>query len=172
MFLRRLFAALFGALLAGAAAALGPPGPAALAPPWAAAAGGPVAVEFGRARATIESRGRSLGFSVEVATTPEQRQRGLMHRTSLPADGGMLFVFPEEKVAQMWMKDTPLSLDLLFLGADGRVLRIEEGAEPLSTRVISSGLPARGVLELAGGSAARLGLRAGDRLVHPAFSRP
>jgi len=170
--LRCLSGLLVWVLLAGVAAALGPPGPAALAPLWAAAAGEPGAVAFGRAQVTVESGGRALPFSVEVATTAEQRQRGLMYRRSLPADGGMLFVFPDVKVAHMWMKDTPLSLDLLFLGADGRVLRIEEKAEPLSLRAISSDLPARGVLELAAGSAARLGIRPGDRLVHPAFAPP
>lgn len=170
MFLRRLLPALFGILLATAAAAAPcPPGIAALALPWAAAAE-PGDVVSDRVRVMVESRGRSLPFSVEVAATAEQRQRGLMFRDSLPADGGMLFVSPEERVVHMWMKNTLIPLDMLFLGPDGRILKVAAMAEPGSTEILSSGVPAKGVLELPGGTAARLGITEGDRVVHPAFA--
>lgn len=93
-----------------------------------------------------------------------------MEREVLPADRGMLFVFPEKRVVSMWMKDTLIPLDMLFLGPGGQVLKIAGMTEPNSTAIISSGVPVHGVLELAGGAVARLGIRDGDRVVHPAFA--
>lgn len=119
----------------------------------------------------VVSAGTSHRLQVELAISPEQRARGLMFRDALAPDAGMLFVFGEERVATMWMKDTQLRLDLLFLGPDGRVLKIAENAEPLSLEAISSDVPASGVLEVAGGTAHALGLRPGDRVVHRAFAR-
>ena len=92
-----------------------------------------------------------------------------MFRRTLAPDAGMLFDFEREQMVSMWMKNTYLSLDMLFVRADGIIHRIEASTEPLSERSISSGAPVRAVLELNAGTAARLGLRPGDRLIHPLF---
>jgi hypothetical protein len=81
----------------------------------------------------------------------------------------MLFLYPEEQAIGMWMKNTCISLDMLFVAADGRVTRVAENTTPHSLTTISSGGPARGVIELKGGTAARLGIRAGARVEHPSF---
>lgn len=101
---------------------------------------------------------------VEVAATDEARRMGLMYRTTLEADQGMLFVFPGEQPREFWMKNTPLSLDIIFAASDGRIVRIHERTEPYSTAPLPSGAPARYVLEVPGGSCGRWGLRTGDRL--------
>jgi len=108
---------------------------------------------------------------VEVARTPDQREKGLMFRTSLPADGGMLFDFHDERPVSMWMKNTPLSLDMIFVSRAGRVVSMALGAEPFSERVISSGGPALAVIELAAGVAQRLSIAVGDTVKHPTFER-
>jgi hypothetical protein len=108
---------------------------------------------------------------VEVARTPDQRERGLMFRPSLPADGGMLFDFHEERPVAMWMKNTPLSLDMVFVSRAGKVVSVALGAEPYSERVISSGRPALAVIELAAGAAQRLSIAVGDTVRHPIFER-
>jgi uncharacterized protein len=108
---------------------------------------------------------------VEVARTPDQRERGLMFRTSLPADGGMLFDFHDERPVSMWMKNTPLSLDMIFVSRAGRVVSLALGAEPYSERVISSGGSALAVIELAAGVAQRLSIAVGDTVRHPIFER-
>jgi hypothetical protein len=105
--------------------------------------------------------------AVEVARTPEQQALGLMFRTSLPETSGMLFAYPAERELTMWMKNTYIPLDMVFIRADGTVHRIEARAEPLSERVIASNGPASAVLELAGGAAERLGLKPGDKVRHP-----
>jgi uncharacterized membrane protein (UPF0127 family) len=104
-----------------------------------------------------------------MATTEARREQGLMYVRHLAPDRGMLFVFEYPQVLNFWMKNTRIPLDLLFIAADGRVVRIAENAEPESLATISSMGPSLGVLELAGGSAARLGLKPGIRIVHPAF---
>ena len=109
-------------------------------------------------------------FSVEIADEPPERSAGLMFRTDLPADHGMLFVLDRPGPAGFWMRNTPLPLDLLFVGEDGRVTAILKG-EPNSDVIISPGRPARFVLELNRGAAARNGVEEGDLLVHPAITR-
>jgi len=131
---------------------------------------GPEALSFPRSELVVQAAGGAHRFAVEVALTPVHRERGLMYRTELPADGGMLFIHGEERVLHMWMKNTLIPLDMLFLAADGTIVRIAEETEPLSTRAISSGEPAKGVLELKGGTARRLGIVPGDRVAHPAFA--
>jgi uncharacterized membrane protein (UPF0127 family) len=118
---------------------------------------------------TIDAGGRSYPIKVWMATTDARREQGLMYVRHLPADRGMLFVFEFQQLLNFWMKNTRIPLDLLFIATDGRVIRIAENAEPESLAQISSLGPALGVLELAGGSAARLGLRPGNRIVHAAF---
>ena len=110
-------------------------------------------------------------FSVEMATTEEEKQTGLMYRKELPDGKGMLFDFSPEQQISMWMKNTYISLDMIFIRADGRILRIAENTEPLSTRIISSGGLARGVLEVAAGTAQKYGIQPGDRVAHPLFSK-
>ena len=108
-------------------------------------------------------------FSVEMATTEEERQTGLMHRKELPDGKGMLFDFSPEQQISMWMKNTYIPLDMIFIRADGRILRIAENTEPHSLKIISSGGPAKGVLEVIAGTAQKYGIRPGDRVAHPLF---
>lgn len=111
--------------------------------------------------------GRRFRFTVELALTPEQRAQGLMFRESLAEDSGMLFIYESERLITMWMKNTLIPLDMLFLGRDGTVLSLAERATPLSEAVIASGVPAKATLELAAGTVARLGLSPGDQVLHP-----
>ena len=110
-------------------------------------------------------------ISVEIADTPDTRATGLMHRDEMARDHGMLFDFGRTQPVSMWMKNTYLSLDMLFIRPDGSIARIAADTEPLSTRTISSGEPVNGVLELPAGTAARLGIKAGDRVEHPMFRK-
>ena len=110
-------------------------------------------------------------FRVELAVTDEQRARGLMFRRSLPEGQGMLFKFEPDQVIQMWMHNTYISLDMIFIRSDGRVLRIAESTKPESDSIISSGAPARGVLEVIAGTARKLGIAPGDRVAHPWFGQ-
>jgi len=110
-------------------------------------------------------------FSVEMATTEEEKQTGLMYRKELPDGKGMLFDFSPEQQISMWMKNTYISLDMIFIRADGRILRIAENTEPLSTRIISSGGLAKGVLEVIAGTAQKYGIQPGDRVAHPLFNK-
>ena len=110
-------------------------------------------------------------FSVELAVTDEQRARGLMERRSLPEGHGMLFKFEPDQVIQMWMHNTYIPLDMIFIRGDGRILRIAENTTPLSDRVISSGGAARGVLEVIAGTARKLGIAPGDKVAHPWFDQ-
>jgi uncharacterized protein len=108
-------------------------------------------------------------FSVEMATTDEEKQTGLMYRKELADGKGMLFDFNPEQQVSMWMKNTYVSLDMIFIRADGRILRIAENTEPLSTKIISSQGLARAVLEVPAGTAQKYGIRPGDRVGHPLF---
>jgi len=108
---------------------------------------------------------------VEVARTDEQRARGLMFRQSMPADRGMLFDFKAEQPGMMWMRNTYISLDMIFISRDGVVINIAENTEPLSERTIPSARPAFAVLELNAGVSRKIGLKPGDRINHPLFRR-
>ena len=109
-------------------------------------------------------------FSVEMATTEEEKTTGLMYRKELADGKGMLFDFSPEQQVSMWMKNTYISLDMIFIRADGRILRIAENTEPLSTRIISSGGLAKGVLEVIAGTAQKYGIAPGDQVAHPLFN--
>lgn len=115
----------------------------------------------------IATRNGVLAFEVEVARTPEALSMGLMHRTSLPERRGMLFDFKVEEPVAMWMKNTVLPLDMLFIRSDGTIARIAAMTTPFSTATIGSGEPVQAVLEIIGGSAKRLGIAPGDRVAHP-----
>jgi uncharacterized protein len=119
----------------------------------------------------VSQGGQRQQFQVEVARNDADRAQGLMFRRDMPADRGMLFDFGRVEPISMWMQNTYLSLDMLFIRPDGTIARIAANTEPLSTRTIPSGEPVLAVLELNSGTAARLGIRAGDRIEHPLFKR-
>jgi hypothetical protein len=110
-------------------------------------------------------------FQVEVANTVDQRAKGLMYRRFMPDDRGMLFEFETNAPVAFWMKNTYISLDMVFISPNGTVTRIAPNAEPLSEDVVPSGGPCIGVLEINGGVAAKIGLAVGDR-VRAAFFKP
>ncbi len=118
----------------------------------------------------VTAEGRQLDFEVELAVNAEQRAQGLMFRRKLPEMAGMLFVYGKEWEVSMWMKNTVIPLDMFFIKGDGRIVAIAERTVPYSLETISSGQPVTGVLELNGGTAARLGIRPGDRVRHSAFT--
>jgi len=109
-------------------------------------------------------------FQVWLADSPQRQAQGLMFVRSLPADRGMLFVHPEPTPIGMWMKNTYIPLDMVFIDARGRIQQIVEQTTPHSTETIRSKEPALAVLEIAGGEAHRLGLRPGLRVKHPALA--
>lgn len=133
-----------------------------------AQAAGHVAMETSELTIESSAAGRHR-FQVELATTPEQRAWGLMFREALAPDAGMLFVYAGERPVGMWMKNTLIPLDMLFIDGAGRIVNIVERAVPGSLKIIPSAGPVKGVLELNGGTAARLGIMPGDRVVHPMF---
>src|SRR5487761_2294130 len=109
-------------------------------------------------------------FSVEMATTEQEKETGLMYRKELADGKGMLFDFSPEQEVSMWMKNTYIPLDMIFIRADGRILRIAENTEPLSTKIIPSRGLAKAVLEVIAGTAQKYGIAPGDRVAHPLFS--
>ena len=117
----------------------------------------------------IETANGPRQFAVEIATTPAERARGLMFRERLAPDAGMLFLYAVDQPVSMWMKNTLIPLDMLFIARDGRILKIAERTVPLSTAVIASDGEVAAVLELNGGTADRVGLRPGDHVRYAAF---
>ncbi len=110
-------------------------------------------------------------FQVEIAADDANRERGLMNRRFMPADHGMLFEFERDAPVSFWMKNTYIPLDMIFISPAGMVTNIVAGAEPLSERIIPSGPPCLGVLEVNGGVAASIGLKIGDKVRHPFFGK-
>lgn len=108
-------------------------------------------------------------FAVELATTPAQKAQGLMFRPALAADAGMLFVYEREGLRTMWMKNTEIPLDMLFIDRRGQVVHIVERTVPFSLETVSSDLPALAILELNAGTVSRLGVETGDRILHNIF---
>jgi uncharacterized membrane protein (UPF0127 family) len=113
--------------------------------------------------------GQEIPITIEVAEAPKEKALGLMFRTELADNQGMLFAYDEPRELSMWMRNTYIPLDMVFIRPDGVIHRIEARAEPMSEHVINSDGPVSAVLELAGGAAERLGLKPGDRVRHPAF---
>ena len=114
---------------------------------------------------TPSVRLRGHVFTVELASTPAEQEHGLMDRTSMPADHGMLFVFPDSEPRTFWMKNTLIPLDMLFFDAAHKLVAIQANAQPCTAdpcKLYPSDAPARYVLELNAGTAAKLGLRKGD----------
>jgi uncharacterized membrane protein (UPF0127 family) len=134
------------------------------APSWAQEPEAGVAQSLPLAPLEIETRRGLVKLQVQVADTDERRQTGLMYRQSMPETEGMLFVFQQVRPVAFWMKNTILSLDILFVDPQGRVLNIARGTTPFSLAAIPSDGPARAVLELNAGASERLGIDVGDRL--------
>ena len=126
---------------------------------------------FGTSELTIRTAGGPQRFKIELALTDAQMEQGLMFRRSMAADAGMLFDFRAPTNVTMWMKNTFIPLDMLFLDAHGRVLDIHERAVPQSTDIIAARAPARYVVELNGGTAARLGIKPGDQASSPVIGK-
>lgn len=125
---------------------------------------------FTRGPLVIETAsGARHRLTVELADTDERRAYGLMFRNSMPADHGMIFDFKVDRGVAMWMKNTLIPLDMLFIDRDGKVVNIRERAVPHDETSIASEGPVRSVLELNGGTVARLGLKPGDRVRHAMF---
>ncbi len=117
---------------------------------------------------TIETTdGKTIDLRVEVAATPEHWAQGLMYRKELAPDYGMLFDFRREEPVWFWMKNTFVSLDMIFARADGTIVNVAPDTTPLSEATVASAGPVRFVFEVVAGTAARIGLKPGDRLVHP-----
>lgn len=153
-------AAAFGLALAGAACAQ---------PGADTTSGASVGPEAPTEVLTIETANGPVRLNVEIADDDNEREHGLMYRQSLPDDRGMLFDFPQPERASFWMHNTPLSLDIIFIGVDGRILNIAEHTTPYSEAQIPSAGLTRGVLEIRAGRAAALDIRPGDRVRHRIF---
>jgi uncharacterized membrane protein (UPF0127 family) len=110
-------------------------------------------------------------FAVEIADTDQARAKGLMFRKEMPEGRGMLFDFHRDQEVSFWMENTYIPLDMIFIRGDGRILRIAENTEPLSTKLIPSGGPIRAVLEVIGGTARKLGIAPGDRVAFSIFKQ-
>ncbi len=110
-------------------------------------------------------RGENVVINAYIADTPARRAQGLMHVTDLPESAGMLFVFSRPRQVSMWMKNTVISLDILFLNPSGKIVKIHKNAEPLSLASVPSHARVKWVLELNAGVAGKLNVRLGDRLV-------
>ena len=128
-------------------------------------------VTFSTEKLVIRSDSGERKFSVEVARTGAQHAQGLMYRRRLAPDAGMLFVYRRVAPIAMWMKNTYIPLDMLFLDAEGRILHLVERTVPFSLETISSGQPALAVLEVNAGTVRRLKLKRGDRVIAPSLGK-
>ena len=126
---------------------------------------------FPHSELAVKSGKQLHKFRIWLADTSSRKQQGLMFVRDLPADRGMLFVNDQPYIASMWMKNTYVSLDMLFIGADGRINEIRARTIPHSLEIIAPRAPALAVLELKGGEAARRGLAVGDVVEHPTLQR-
>lgn len=126
---------------------------------------------FARDTLHIQRRHGRDQFTIWIAETQQQHWQGLMWVQRLPPDYGMLFLYPEVAQISMWMKNTFVPLDMVFIDQGGRILRIHENAVPHSEEFIYSEVKVAGVLEILGGEAKRRGIQIGDRLLHPRLGR-
>jgi uncharacterized protein len=124
---------------------------------------------FGKSELTIESANGKHHFNIEEAKTEAQMEQGLMFRRSMAPDAGMLFEYEKPQVMTFWMKNTLIPLDMLFIASDGTIADIHERAVPMLLDPINSAMPVLGVLELNGGTVARLGIKRGDHVLHAMF---
>lgn len=128
--------------------------------------------EFPASVLSIRTHQSAEWFSVWIADTTPRQEQGLMYQKWLPPDWGMLFPEAMPRVKSMWMKNTLIPLDMLFIDAKGRIVYIREQATPQSEEIITFPGAVKAVLELSGGSCARLGIRVGDRINHALFGTP
>jgi uncharacterized protein len=138
---------------------------------WALLAALPAARAASQDTIEIVTRTGVHAFSVELATNAAERAVGLMYRKELPEGRGMLFDFHEDQPVQFWMHNTYISLDMIFIAGDGRVVRVAENAKPMSDDLIPSGRPVRAVLEVIAGTARKFGIAAGDRVTGSIFGK-
>jgi len=124
---------------------------------------------FSKSKLVIETAKGKFPFDIELALTPPQMEQGLMFRRSLAADAGMLFDYGGPQPIAMWMKNTLIPLDMVFIGKDGTVVDFRERAVPMSLDTIEPKMPARAVLEVNAGTAQRLRLQVGDTVHHAFF---
>ena len=124
---------------------------------------------FNRSKLRVVTKSGKHEFIVEIAVTDRQHSQGLMFRQSLAKNAGMLFDYKVPTSITMWMKNTFIPLDMIFINNDGKVINVVQRAIPFSENVISSGGKARGVLEVNGGTASRLGIKPGDKILHRMF---
>ncbi|MFW0776741.1 MAG: DUF192 domain-containing protein [Rickettsiales bacterium] len=117
----------------------------------------------------IHTQNGPKAFKVEIPETKEEKQKGLMHRTSMPANHGMLFIWEKDIVATMWMKNTFIALDMLFIDSTGHIVYIADNTKPESLTPITANKPVRAVLELAAGTAKAHMIEPGDRVEHRYF---
>jgi len=115
---------------------------------------------------TVKTSNGDIRFNVEIAQTPEELQKGLMHRTQMPINNGMIFSFDPVRPVKMWMKNTKISLDMLFIAPDATISMIKEHATPMSEELITSQDPVRAVVELNAGQVSRHGIKIGDQVSH------
>ena len=120
---------------------------------------------------TIQTATGEHKFRVELADTKEKAMLGLMYRKSMPDDEGMIFDFGETREVYMWMKNTYIPLDMLFISHEGVIVDIKERATPLSENIISAKVPAYSVLEINGGIAEKIGAKEGDKVIHSIFDK-
>jgi uncharacterized protein len=138
---------------------------------WVFVATLPAARAAGQDTIEIVTRTGVHAFSVELATNTAERAVGLMYRKELPEGRGMLFDFHDDQPVQFWMHNTYISLDMIFIASDGRVVRVAENAKPMSDDLIPSGRPVRAVLEVIAGTARKFGIAAGDRVTGSFFGK-
>ena len=119
----------------------------------------------------IESGKKSHSFMVEIADTPSARMKGLMFREKLDKKKGMLFLFDRVSVQGFWMQNTLIPLDMIFIKEDGKIAKIHPNARPKDLTMIGSGQPVKAVLEINGGQAEKLGIKAGDRVIYKVFAK-
>ena len=130
-----------------------------------------VPATFERDQLVIRTINGEQTYNVEIATTGKQLTQGLMYRNELPENEGMLFIFPKEQVISMWMKNTLIPLDMLFIDIHGKIVYIKQNAVPGSREFIKPGMPALAVLELKGGIAEKNQINVGDMVIYKAFKK-
>ena len=135
-------------------------------------AGAPAQLQsYEKSTASIVTQAGKRDFSIELALTPSQQAQGLMFRREMAPDAGMLFVFPESREQTFWMKNTLLPLDMIFIKPDGTILSIAQRTVPMTETPVPSHGNAKAVLEVNGGTAARLGIKPGDKVIAPALAQ-